>query len=69
MIREEFTGLFQGVLGKKSFLVRFQDGRKNNLSLNELTIVILEKIPEEKESEVYEIVEIPEEQVRLEKVY
>ena len=49
--------------------MRFQDGRKNNLSLNELTIVILEKIPEEKESEVYEIVEIPEEQVRLEKVY
>ena len=39
------------------------------MSLNKLTVVIVEKIPEEKEPEVSEISEIPEEQVELEKGY
>ena len=59
--------MVQGVLGKKRFLARFQDGCKNNLSSNELTIVIVEKIPEEEEPEVFENPEIPEKQVDLEK--
>ena len=47
----------------------FQDGCKNNLSSNQLTIVIVEKMSEEKEPEVSVIPEIPEEQVGLEKGY
>ena len=42
---------------------------ENNLSLNQITILILEKIPEETELEVFIIPEIPEEQVGLEKGY
>ena len=68
-MRKELTGVVQGVLGSSSFLMRFQNGCENNLSLNQLTVVIVEKIPEEKEPEVSEIAEIPEEQVELEKGY
>ena len=42
---------------------------KNNLSSNQLTIVIVEKIPEENKPEVFVIPDIPEEQVELEKGY
>ena len=49
--------------------MRFKNGCKNNMSLNQLTVVIVEKIPEEKEPQVYEITEIPEEKVELEKGY
>ena len=49
--------------------MRFHNGCENNLSSNQLTVVISEKIPEEKEPEVSEIAEIPEEQVKLEKGY
>ena len=66
-IRRDFTGMVQGVSGKKRLLVRFQDGFENNLSSNQLTIVIVEKISEEKEPEVSDISEIPEEQFELEK--
>ena len=38
-----------------------------NLSSNQITVVRVEKIPEETEPEVSEISEIPEEQVKLEK--
>ena len=48
-------------------LVRFQDGCKNNLSSNQLTILIVEKIPVDKETEVPTNPDIPEEQVTLEK--
>ena len=61
-MRKELTGMVKGVLGNKRFLVRFQNGCKNNLSSNELTIGIVEKIPEDKEPGVYKIDEIPEEQ-------
>ena len=49
--------------------MRFQDGCEKNLSSNQLTIVIVEKIPEEKEPEVFVIFEIPEDKFELEKVY
>ena len=58
-MRKDLTGVVKGVSGKKRFLVSFQDGCKNNLSLNQLTVVIVDKIPEEKEPEVSEISEIP----------
>ena len=45
--------------------MRFQDGFKKNLSLNKLTVVIVEKILEEKEPGVSEISDIPEDQVKL----
>ena len=62
---KEFTGVVQGVSWRRRSLVRFQNGCKNNLYSNQLTVVIAEKIPEEKEPGVYEIFEIPEEQVKL----
>ena len=68
-MRKELTGVVQGVSGRRRFLVRFQNGCENNLSSNQLTVVIVEKIPEEKEPEVSKIAEIPEEQVKLEKGY
>ena len=68
-MRKELNGVVQGVSVKKRLLTRFQDGCKNNLSSNQLTIVIVEKILEEKEPEVSAIPEIPEEQVKLEKGY
>ena len=49
--------------------MRYHNGCEDNLSLNQLTVVIVEKILEEKEPEVSEISEIPEEQVELEKRY
>ena len=61
--------MVQGVLGSRSFLLRFQNGCKNIMSLNQLAVLIVEKIPEEKEPEVSEIDEIPEDQDELEKGY
>ena len=55
--------MVKGVLGKKRLLVRFKYGRKKNLSSNQLTIVIVDNIPEEKEPEVFAIPEIPKDQV------
>ena len=63
--RKELTGMVQGVLGRRRISVRFQNGCKNNLSSNQLTVVIVEKTREEKEPEVFEIDEITEEQVKL----
>ena len=39
-------------------------GAKNNLSSNQLTVVIVEKIPAEEEPEVSTIPDIPEDQVK-----
>ena len=61
--------MVQGVLARKRFLVRFQNGREKNLSLNQLTNAILEKIPVEKEPEVSGIAEILEEKFESEKGY
>ena len=54
-MRKELTGVVQGVSGRRRFLVRSQNGCENNMSSNQLTIVIVEKIPEEKEPEVSEL--------------
>ena len=61
--RKEFTGVVQGISGKKGFLVRFQDRCENNLSSNQIAIVIVEKSLKEKEPEVFTNTDIPEEQV------
>ena len=49
--------------------MRFNNGCENNLSSNQLTVMIVENIPVEEEPEVSTIPEIPEDQVRLEKGY
>ena len=59
--------MVQCVSGWRIFLVRFQNGCKNNLSLNQITVVIVENIPEEEKPEVSTIPEIQEEQVEQEK--
>ena len=62
-MRKELTGVVQGVSGRRRFLVRFQNGCENNLSLNQITVVIVENILEEKEPGVSDMDGIPEEQV------
>ena len=66
-MRKELTGVLQGVSGRRRFLARFQDGCENNLSSNQLAVVIVYNIPEDKEPEVSEISDILEEQVKLDK--
>ena len=68
-MRKELTGFVQVIFEKKRFLVRFYYGCENNLSLDQLTIMIVERIMEEKEPEVSTIPDIPEEQAELEKGY
>ena len=51
--RKKFTGVVQVISKNKRFLVRFQGRCENILSSNQLTVVIVEKIPEEKEPEVF----------------
>ena len=46
--------------------MRFQDGCEENISLNQLTIVKVDKIPEEKGPKVFKNPEMPEERVTLE---
>ena len=36
---KELTGVIQDILGKRRFLVRFDDGCEKNLSSNKLTVV------------------------------
>ena len=57
------------VSDRKRLLMRLQNGCENFFSLNQLTVVIVENIPEDKEPEVSKISEIPEEQVKSEKGY
>ena len=67
--RKELTSVVQGVLGRRRFLLRFQNGCKKNLSSNQLTIVIADKILVEEEPEVSTIPEIPEDNVKKHKGY
>ena len=69
MMRKYLTGGVQGVSGRRSLLVRFQDGYKNKLSFNQITVMIVDKIPVEAEPLVYTISEIPEDLVEKEKEY
>ena len=47
----------------------FQYGCENDMTLNQLTVVILEKMPTTQEAEVPRIAEKPDETVPLDKVY
>ena len=47
-VGKEFTSALQGVSGSRRFLVRFHNGCENNLSSNQFTVMIIEKIPEDK---------------------
>ena len=67
--RNDLTGVVQGATGRRRFLERFHNGCQKNLSSNQLTVVIIEKIQVEEEPEVCAIPEIPEEKVELEKGY
>ena len=61
--------MIQEIFGKKRLLVRFNYGCKKYLNSNQLTIVIVDEIPLNKEPEVPTNPDIPEEQVTLEKGY
>ena len=61
--------MVQGVSGRRRFLVRFQNWCKNYLSSNQLTVVILDKIPVEEEPLVSTIPEIPEDKVKKKGYY
>ena len=62
-MRKELTDMFQVFSLRRRFLVRFHNGCKNNFSSNQLTVVIVDKIPVEEEPEVSTIPDIPEYQV------
>ena len=68
-MRKELTGVVQGVSGRRRFLVRFHNWCKKNLSSNQLTVMIVDKIPVEEEPLVSTITEIPEDQVEKQKGY
>ena len=59
-MREELTGLVQRKLRKKRLFMRFQGGCENNLFSNQLAIMIVEKILEDKEPKVFTNPGIPE---------
>ena len=61
--------MVQGVLGRRRFLVKFQNGFENHMSSNQLTVVIVDNIPVEEEPLVSTIPEIPEDQFEKEKGY
>ena len=64
---KELTGVVQGVLGRRRFLVRFQNGCKNNMSSNQLTVVTAHEILMEEAPKVSMIPEIPEDNVKSHK--
>ena len=51
-MRKYLNGVVKGVLGRRRFLARFHNGCKNNMSSNQLTVVIVENIPVEEQPEV-----------------
>ena len=57
--------MFQGLSGKKRFLVRFQYGGEKYMTSNQITAVTVEKIPVEKEPEVPRISDKYDETVPL----
>ena len=66
---KELTDAVQGVSGRRRLLVSFKNWCEKNLSSNQLTVVIVDKIPVEEEPEVSTITEILEDQVEKEKEY
>ena len=65
--RKYFTGVFQAVSGKRSLLVRFQDGCEKDMTSNQLNIMILEKIPVNEEAKVPMVDLIPDESMNMDK--
>ena len=68
ILRKEFTGVVDGISGKKRFLVRFQYGCEKYLTSNQLTVVIVEKSTMTEETDVLRISEKPNDTVPLEKL-
>ena len=68
-IRKDLNGVVQGIYGKKRFLVRFQDECENDLTSNQLKIMILERILVEEEPKVPMNTEISKELVTSDKLY
>ena len=68
-MRKELTGVVQGVSGRRRFLVRFQNRYEKNLSSNQLTVLIAQKILVEEEHAVSTITAIPEDNVEKQKGY
>ena len=66
-LRKGLTGVVQGVSRKRRFLARFQDGCDKDLTLNELTIMAVEKILVTEEDKVPTISVITNETIDLEK--
>ena len=66
-LRKYFTGVVQGVSGKRIFLESFQDCCEKYLTPNKLTVAKLQKIPVNKETKVLMISMIPERTIYLEK--
>ena len=58
-LRKDITGVVQEVVGKRIYLVIFQDGLEKEMSSNHLTIVVVRSEVEE-EIEVREVEMIPE---------
>ena len=67
--RKELTGVVQLLSRNNRFVVRFQDGCEKYLTLNQLTVVIVENNPVKEESKVPMITEISYETVRSDKGY
>ena len=68
-MRKELTGVVHCVSWRSTFLVRFHNGCKNNLSSNQLTVVTSHEILAEEAPEVSTIPEIPEDNVESHKGY
>ena len=64
-LREDFIDMVQGLSGKRRLLVRFWDGCEKDLTLNQLTVVTVERIPMTEEYEVPMISAIPCETIDL----
>ena len=59
------NAVVQGVSGKHSFFLRFQDGCEKDINPNELTVVTVDNIPVGEEPKVRTIAVIPDEKVDL----
>ena len=59
--------MVEAVSGKRTFLVRYQYGYKKDMTLNQLTAVIVSRIPVKEEADATAISTKPKEEVDLEK--
>ena len=66
-LRKDLTGVVPGVSGKRRFLARFQYWREKDLTLNQLTVMTVYKIPVDEEPMVPTISGIPDETFDSEK--